>query len=67
MTIKDLLENKKIDKEIYLTLFEEIVFFCLRIDTGEFKNNRLYYKYIQVIEKVTGLTWQQVKNTITFK
>lgn len=67
MTLKELLEDKKVDTDNYLLLLEEAIIFCLRVDTKEVRSTKTYRKFINIIEKITGLTWQQVKNTITLK
>ena len=60
---------KKLDVNVDLSGNEEkieellhgVVVFCERVDRGEVRSVRTYGKFKSLLEKITGFTWEEIK------
>ncbi len=42
-------------------MLEALIWFCKRVELGEVRSRRTYAKYKELIEKVSGKTWEEIK------
>jgi hypothetical protein len=42
-------------------LLNEVVIFCERVDKGEVRSVKTYGKFKNILEKITGFTWEEIK------